>query len=217
MHLPKILYIIYYILRRAVNNYIFYIFVFLVFLGIFLFVITRGIDLPYVGPYAFNFNVYSIIAHNYNQFGMLAVKFTQISSPYEKLPIHPEYYLHHPPLISIIESLLFKIFGEHFWVGRLTVILFAFGSSILVYFIALMLRNRRYALFTFCVYSIIPASSIFGRMIGQEPLVVFFALLTLLFLLLYTKTNRTFYVPLLLLTVILGGLSDWPMVYFVYL
>jgi len=105
------------------------------------FFLTRGIDLPYVGPYSFNYNTYSLIAHNYNHFGLLTVRFAPITSATKELPIYPNYYLHHPPLISLLEAILFKFFGEFFWVGRLTVIIFALGSLQLIYFIGLILKT----------------------------------------------------------------------------
>src|SRR3990167_443294 len=122
-------------------------------LVIFSFFATRGINLPYVGPNAFNFNIYSIIAHNYNKFGLLSTKLAPIVSASPTLPQHPVYYLHHPPLLSIIEALFFSIFGEHFWAGRLTVIIFSFLSLVLIYLIGYRLNGRKFALFSLFIAS----------------------------------------------------------------
>lgn len=182
---------------------------------IFIYFLTLGINFPYVGPNATNFNTYSLIAKNYNKFGYLQTKFAPIVSVSQSLPQKPEYYLHHPQLLSIAESLLFKIFGESFWVGRLTVIIFSFFSLILIYAIANLLKGKKFALITVVVSSFIPAFSIFGRMIGQEPLVLFFGLLFLFSTLKYLKTEDKRYLLLVGLSIIFGILSDWPMIYFV--
>jgi 4-amino-4-deoxy-L-arabinose transferase-like glycosyltransferase len=184
--------------------------------GVFFFFVTQGIDLPYVGPYAFNFNIYSLIAHNYNYFGFLETNFAPIINASESIPVNPEYYLHHPPLISIIEAIFFRIFGEEFWVGRLTVIIFSTLSVFLLYLNAKLIKNSRFAVLVFLIAALIPATSIFGRMIGQEPLVLFFSQLALYSSIKFIKKSNKKYFYLSIVSVILGTLSDWPMVYFIF-
>ena len=181
---------------------------------IFLYFFFLGINLPYVGPNATNFNDYSLIAKNYNLFGFWNTKFAEIVSVTKTLPANPQYYLHHPPLLPILEALTFRIFGYGFWVGRLTVILFSLGSIFLIYFISKKLLNKKYALISAFVYAYIPASTIFGKMIGQEPLVLFFSLSTILFVLRYLSTKSKLDFILIITSLIFGTLSDWPMVYF---
>lgn len=183
----------------------------------FLYLITKGINFPYVGPNAWNYNTYSLIARNYNSFGYFETKFAPVISVSEKLPDKPEYYLHHPQLLSIIESFLFKFFGEDFWVGRLTVIIFSIGSGLLLFLIAKKMKGINFAITSVIVYTFIPASSIFGRMIGQEPLVLFFILLSIFALINYLKNNKKIYLIIYITSLILGVLSDWPMVYFSFI
>ncbi|OGH05904.1 MAG: hypothetical protein A2171_00360 [Candidatus Levybacteria bacterium RBG_13_35_9] len=180
----------------------------------FLFFLVKDINLPYVGPNATNFNVYSLIAHNFNKFGYVQTKLAPIISITDKYPANPHYFFHHPTLLSFSESLLFKIFGENFWVGRLTVILYSFGSFIFIYLIAKKLFDEKFAVISLIIASLIPATTIWGKMIGQEPLVLFFALLSLYLLLLYFDTKNKKYFYFSLLSVILGILSDWPAILF---
>jgi 4-amino-4-deoxy-L-arabinose transferase-like glycosyltransferase len=182
---------------------------------LFLFFIFLGIQLPFVGPNAGNFSAYSLIAHNFNQFGYLETKFAPITSVAATLPQNPEYFFHHPTLLSFVESLLFRIFGEEFWVGRLSVILFAIGSFVLIYFIAKILVNKKYALVALSVSALIPAFTIWGKMIGQEPLVLFFGLLTVYTVLKYLSSGRKIFIWLCSLALTLGILSDWPMAFFI--
>jgi hypothetical protein len=182
--------------------------------GFLLFFITRGINLPFVGYNAWNFNTYSLIAHNYNVFGYIETKLAPITNVSETLPDNPTYYLHHPPLISIILSIFFRLLGETFWVGRLVVILFSLGSVLLLYLLAKNLKNSKYALFVVAVAVLLPATSVFGRMIGQEPLVLFFCLGALYFLLRYFSTRNTRFAAMSVLFIIFGTLSDWQTTYF---
>lgn len=183
---------------------------------IFLYFILEGITLPYVGPNATNFNVYSLIAHNFNKFGYLETKLAPVISVAETLPDKPEYFFHHPTLLSFMESLLFKIFGETFWAGRLTVILFALGLFILTFLIAKILKGEKYAKIAVFVGAIIPASTIFGKLIGQEPLVLFFGLLTLYAVLKYLSSTNKLHLITASLSIILGIFSDWPMAFFIF-
>jgi 4-amino-4-deoxy-L-arabinose transferase-like glycosyltransferase len=182
---------------------------------LFLYFIFLGIQLPFVGPNAGNFSAYSLIAHNFNQFGYLQTKFAPITSVASTLPEKPEYFFHHPTLLSFVESLLFRVFGEEFWVGRLSVILFAIGSFVLIYFIAKILINKRYALVALSVSALIPAFTIWGKMIGQEPLVLFFGLLTVYAVLKYLASGKRNFIWLCSVALTLGILSDWPMAFFI--
>ncbi len=179
--------------------------------------IFKDINLPFVGPNATNFTVYSLIAHNFNQFGYLETKLTPLISVSSTFPQNPSYFFHHPTFLSFSESLLFKIFGEQFWVGRLTVILYSLGSLFLIYKLALKIFNKqKLAIISVFIYSLIPASSLFGKMIGQEALVLFFCLLTLNFSLDFLTTKRKIYLILSIVSLILGLLSDWPTIIFVF-
>lgn len=176
--------------------------------------ITRGINLPYVGYNAWNFNTYSHIAKNYNTFGLLQTKFAPVISIAASVPSHPEYYLHHPQLLYAVMSLFFKVFGDDHWVGRLPVILATIGTVICIYLTGTMLKGKLFGLIALCVSALIPATSVFGRMIGHEAFVLFFVLLSIYFLLLYFKTKSTIFLFFVLVSIVLGTLSDWPMVYF---
>lgn len=182
---------------------------------LFLFFIVKGINQPFVGPNATNFTVYSLIAHNFNKYGYIETKFAPVIAVAPKLPEKPDYFFHHPTFLSFSESLLFRLFGESFWVGRLTVILYALGSFLLTYFIGKLLINKTFGALALTTAAFIPASTIFGKLIGQEPLVLFFCLALLYSSLKYFKTDNKFYLLLGCVTIVLGLLSDWPMLLFV--
>lgn len=181
---------------------------------VFLFFLLKGIALPFVGPNAANFSVYSLIAHNFNKFGYLATNLAPVISVSPVLSSQPEYFFHHPTLLSVWISVLFRFFGEGFWVARLSVVLFAVGTFVLTYSIGKRVYDRRFGLVSALLMSLIPVSTLFGKLIGQEPLVLFFALLMLYGSLQYFSTKQNRYLLLGLFAIFFGMLSDWPMVYF---
>lgn len=183
-------------------------------LFIFLLFLVRGINQPFIGNNAWNFNTYSLIAHNYTAFGFVPTYFAPIVSVSEELPKYPEYYAHHPQLLSLSQAIVFLLFGESFVTARLPVIAATFFSAVLLYKIAAVLINKTYGLFCLGISILLPGFVIFGRMIGQEAFVLFFALLLWYACINYFKTKKYRYFLLGVLSVLLGTLSDWPMVYF---
>ncbi len=173
-----------------------------------------GSTLPYVGYNAWNYNIYSLIAHNYIQFGFLPTLFSPIISVQETLPSAPLYYLNHPPLLSLGIALIFTLFGESFFSGRLISLIAALSSSVLLYLIARLIVDRVYASIVVVCLSVIPASIVFGKMIGQESLVLCFALLSVYSFLLYAKSKSLTWMMIFFLSGVLGTVTDWPMIYF---
>src|ERR1035437_4275610 len=100
-----------------------------------LFLITRQINLPYIGPNATDPNTLSLAARNYNNWGFLATKFEIIKSLSKNIPAKPDIYLHHPILMVVMESFFFKLFGYGFWVGRASIILPAFLILAIIFLI----------------------------------------------------------------------------------
>lgn len=180
------------------------------------YLLVQGITLPFVGYNAWNFNIYSLIAHNYNTFGLLTVQFAPVISVDKVMPVVPEYYFNHPPLQPLLQALSFQLFGESFASARLPVILASLGSMLLLFWIAKLVRNIRFGIVVLFVSSLIPATSIFGRMIGQEPVLLVFCLLTVISILKYEQTKRYLYILFAYSSVVLGSLTDWPMVYFTF-
>lgn len=182
--------------------------------SIFIFFLTRTSQLPYVGYNAWNFNAYFLIAKNLSTFGLLSSKLAPIISVSQHIPDHPLLYIHHPTLLYILMALVFNCFGPNFFTGRLVVLLASIFSLLFIYLIAKKVGDKKYALIVSLVFVYIPASSIFGRMIGHEAFVLFFTLITVFLLLLYFEHKEKIYLVLSIVTIILGTLSDWPMTYF---
>lgn len=175
----------------------------------------RGSTFPFVGVNSWNFNTYTLIAHNYNKFGFTDTYFAPVVSVAQKLPENPDYYLHHPQLLSVAQALFFKIFGESFFTARLPVIFACIISLFLIYKIAVSIKGEKYGLLCLALGTVLPGFVVFGKMIGQEALVLMFVLSITYFTLLFKNTSRMMYFYLALLSAVLGSLSDWPVAYFI--
>lgn len=180
----------------------------------FLLFLLKGATLPFVGNNAWNFNTYSLIAHNYVAYGFSETLLAPIISVSEIHPQKPIYYLHHPQLLSVTQALFFTMFGESFLTARLPVVIATFFSVVFMYLIGRELGTKRYALFSLMIAVLLPGIVVFGRMIGQESFVMLFVLICLWSVLLYKKTGEKKFFIISCISVVLGTLSDWPMVYF---
>ncbi len=179
-----------------------------------LYLFTTDINMPYVGPNASDFNLMSLASRNFINFGFFNLKFAPVVELTKNLPQNPAFYLHHPPLTVYIETFLFKIFGDGFWVGRLAKVLPAFLILPVIYFIGKELNDKKFAVLSLFIASLVPTTVVFGKITFQGPWTLLFITLTSYFSLKYirTKNEKNFY--LALIAVILGTLCDWPMTYF---
>ncbi|KKU98419.1 MAG: Dolichyl-phosphate-mannose-protein mannosyltransferase [Candidatus Amesbacteria bacterium GW2011_GWB1_48_13] len=182
----------------------------LVFLSVFMSYLMRGINLPFVGPNAGNMNMYSQIARNYIRFGYRA----PINSPSPVLETKPLLYLHHPPLTSILISVFFRFFGENYSSARLSQIIPSLFSAILAGIIGSKLWGKTAGFFGTVVYTLLPSSSVFGRISGLESFTVFWILLSAVFLIDFRQTARNRSLAVASVCLIFGTWTDWPVAYF---
>lgn len=172
------------------------------------------VNYPFVGQNAYNYIIYSLIAHNYVQFGLLPTKLASIVSVSTTLPPNPEYFFHHPPLTSLIQAIFIKIFGDGFWQARIPVLLFALGTQVVIYQFLKKIGNGKMAFIAASIYLLVPAASFFGKMIGQETLVLFFIVACAYLCFLYLDSGKSKYLYFSIVSIIFATLSDWPAVLF---
>jgi hypothetical protein len=183
---------------------------FVFFLGLLFF----GSTIPFVGYNAWNYNAYSLIAHNYVQFGYFETKLGPILSVSRDLPIHPLYYLNHPQLLEMGISFLFHAFGESFFTSRLLNIIASFVSCVVFFLIALRIQTKRFAFLVLTISVLLPGASLFGKMIGQESVLLMFVGISIYTFLRYLADKRFAWFIASCVSLILGTLTDWPMTYF---
>lgn len=179
------------------------------------YMLLRYVNLPYVGPNATDQNKLSMIARNYNYFGLFETKFQPIILPYKTLPDKPQLYFNHGVLMEIVTSFFMKTFGYDFWVGRIPYIIAAFLILPVLFFIGKEGKNKQFGILSLIVAVLIPATSVFGRTAHyQGSFSVLFTVATGYFALMFVQTKNKKFLSLAIISGILGVLTDWPITYF---
>jgi 4-amino-4-deoxy-L-arabinose transferase-like glycosyltransferase len=155
----------------------------------------------------------SIIARNYLRYGWLKIKFAQIL---DVGPLDPDSipYTHHPPLMPILLSISFRLFGIHEWSARLVPIMSSLGAIIALYLLASEIWNKRTALFACFFMSFIPMASYYGPVPGTEASISLLSvILTTYLYILYIQSPRPLHLILMILSFLFGAIADWHAFY----
>ncbi len=91
-------------------------------------------------------------------------------------PDHPGYVFYELPLQPWLMAWLYKFFGIHDVIGRLTAVFFSVASIPLMLRLSKLFLHPRFALFATAVYALSPLSIYMGRSVFPEALFMFFAL-----------------------------------------
>ncbi|MEO6845679.1 MAG: PIG-L family deacetylase [Chthoniobacterales bacterium] len=176
----------------------------------------RHIDHPWVNFVDFNGAVWSQSAHNILRAGMFQTEGASSGFYFGPLPIPAAgYYLHHPPLLHLLVTWLFSIFGEHEWAARLLPI----GCSLITgIFLWLLVRNcagERTAAFSVAIFTVLPMELHYGKMVNFEPLVLLLILGGLLSLRYWQISGLRYWKWAFFGALMLGMWVDWAMHLFV--
>ena len=161
----------------------------------------------------------AIFAKNYLRYGYQETRLGQLMLPKiwgEDLgsPGLLRFYVDHPPLVPLLVSLSFAIFGMTEASARYVPLLFSVLSIWLVFLIARQLYGSPLrALLAVSFYAFTPMFLFFGQMPNHEPVVNGLVLTAVYFYLLWLDTNRPVLFVLLVLTMIVGALAGWPAYY----
>ncbi len=124
-------------------------------------------------------------------------------------------YGHHPPGTALTLAAAFLIVGSDApWVARLVAIVFHLGSLFLLVELLSRVLPRGTALFGGFLMATLPMSVYFGRMVNYEPLCLFAILLQLTGYASFKQDASRGGVVRLSLGILVGGLIDWPALFF---
>lgn len=131
---------------------------------------SRDVTAPWIGMHDWNGAFYSQLARNLLRYPFEAHHGMPIVAAGPSLPPPEErsIYATHPPALVWILAATFRIFGESEALARLTAIL----ASVLSLWLWMWLVRSRFgtmtALMTGLIYSVLPVSVFFGRMVNHE-------------------------------------------------
>lgn len=138
------------------------------------------------------------IAHNYHKYGYLSNFFAQIK--FKNYDGSYSLYANHPPLISIIVSLIYPIFSDKPELLRIIPIFFSTITLLLIYkiFKHIFHVNSVYAMIAQTTIAISPMFATFSRIINHEPFLLCLFLCFVYFFYISLKYNKhRFYLYLL--------------------
>ena len=171
------------------------------------------INKPFWGLHDWNSAVYSNIARNYVRYGYLATKLGQVTNVDFQSPDSFSYITHYPPLLPILISFSFGIFGQTEAAARLTVIFF---SIILVYFIYLLgkeIHSTLLGIFSALSTILTPIFLYFGKLPVHDTVVPAVSIFGFWAYVKFIKEKKSRYYIYLVVSLIIGGLINWSAFY----
>lgn len=146
---------------RFCDPWLFFFVAILVWLALFL---SANIQRPWVNDLDFNGAVWSQSAHNILRAGLSQTSGAASGFYFGPLPIPAwGYYLHHPPLLHLVITVLFVIFGEHEWAARLLPIGCSLTSAVLLWLLVRSCAGSRTATLSAAVFACLPWSCDMGK------------------------------------------------------
>jgi 4-amino-4-deoxy-L-arabinose transferase-like glycosyltransferase len=161
---------------------------------------------------------YSLHAINFVRYGYLATGFRPILDAGWVSPDAYTLYTHHPPLISILVSLSFRLFGIHEWSARLVPITCSVVTILLIHQLARRFWSPRTALLSAAFAATMPIGAYYGQRVSdQGALLICILMLTVSFYWHYCQHSRNRYLLGVAVGVLLAILTDWQGLYIVAL
>jgi 4-amino-4-deoxy-L-arabinose transferase-like glycosyltransferase len=178
--------------------------------------LSANITSPWINALDYNGAVWSQSAHNILRAGLAQTLGASSGFYFGPLPIPAGgYYLHHPPLLHLVITALFAVFGEHEWVARLLPIGCSLTSAFLLWLLVRSCAGGRAATLGMAVFSCLPMELRYGQMVNFEPCVLMLILGALLCLRYWDLSEKAFWQRGALAFILVGLWVDWAMYIFV--
>lgn len=149
-------------------------------------------------------------AHNTLRAGLLTTAGVPSAFYFGPLPIPSDrYYTHHPPLLSLLLTGMFAVFGERESVARILPITCSLVSVVLLWLLVKSCTNGRTASFSALCFAAMPMELRYGRMVNFEPVNLVWMLSGLLCLRLWEQTHQRRWHLLILGSLFLSLWTAW--------
>src|ERR1041384_4238807 len=127
-------------------------------------------DAPWTAKHEWNGVVWSQAAHNHLRAGLKTTLGIPSWEHFGPLPIPSKaYYVHHPPLLPLMVTGTFALFGEHEWAARLVPIACSLLNAVLLWLLVRSAAGARAATLSVAVWVTLPIQLFFGRTVNYEP------------------------------------------------
>ncbi len=177
-----------------------------------LFAVGRNLRKPFVGIHDWNGARYGNIARNYLRYSFFTTYFGQVENSGEVASKNFQYYTHYPPLLPVLISISYRIFGISEFATRLIPLLATVGTIVTLYLISRTIFNWEIGIMAGLLVLATPMIRYFGKNPVHEPLALFFALISFLGATYVLEKRKGGWV-LVFLGLILISLTNWSGVF----
>lgn len=171
--------------------------------------LSININKPFYGEHDWNGARYGNIARNYLRYGYLETKLGQVENSGFAKMIEFDYFTHYPPLLPLLISISYKIFGISEWSTRLVPLFFTAGLMVMIYLIGQIVSNSKIGILASLLVLLTPQVIYFGKNPVHEPLVTFFVSLALVGYLRYIQKKLLIYKAIFFIGIIFAGFTTW--------
>jgi hypothetical protein len=165
-------------------------------------------SVPLDGWHGFTLCEWGGVARNYLKFGYLETKLGLVKHRGWAKPFY--YRVDHPPLLPLLISLSYLLFGIHEWSIRLVPLLTSLGLLPLVFWLGHKLGGKGVALIASLFFALLPVQAYYSALPVPHILGSFFSWLTIVSYLRWVETRGKKWCAAIYLSFILAALSDWP-------
>jgi len=123
---------------------------------------------------------FSIYARNHVQRGWLGTRFGQVDSLGQTPPEELGYFEHHPPLVALLTSVSFSLFGISEAAARALPILLSSASCAVLFVLARSMIGGAWGLLAALLFALCPGAISYGQMLNPQAFVMLLGLTSIL-------------------------------------
>lgn len=177
--------------------------------------LSLNLTKKFIGHHDWNSAMYSTIARNYDRYGVLGTKGGQVENPDIVKNGGFSFKTHYPPLLPLLMSLSFHLFGVFEFSARLVPYFASLFMIVFIYLVAKRLYGQDVAFLASVLLVVTPLFLYFGTSPVHETIVPVFSLMAFWGYLQFFNRPSLFSFCILLFGVVLGGLTNWTGFYIV--
>ncbi len=168
---------------------------------------------PFIGHHDFVGAMQGSIAKNYYKHGFFTLKFGQTPDPIKDVKNHISFYTNYLPLMPVLITFSYYFLGINEFAVRVVPITLSIISLLFFILIIEKLWDKKTALFGSLFFIFNPMFIYFGKLPAPEIGVILMSLVTIYLYLLWLNKQRFKLLCLMFLSILIGGLFGWPIVY----
>ncbi|MBI5357201.1 glycosyltransferase family 39 protein [Candidatus Collierbacteria bacterium] len=180
----------------------------IIFLALFLLSINLG--KPFIGQHDWNGVVYGQQAKNFVRFGYLPLKFGATLATADIRPEERKYSTHYTPVLPILISFSYRLFGIYEWSTRLVPVMASSASVLLVILLGRELISFRAGIIAGVLMAVTPMFVYYGKNPVHEVVLLPFVLLSYYSYYRFIKIKKNKWWIILLLSLAGSMLVGWP-------